>query len=133
MSPLSASLTIDWTTGECFLVAKDGTRYSLSDYEAATRGAARGDAAAQATLRALDHSLRPDATACAEPVRSDDVVAHALADCPDCAAERAAAGDAAHARTAGDRESLAWTAGLDPPLELLLTNPGGRRRTRGKR
>jgi hypothetical protein len=118
MSPLSASLTIDWTTGECFLVAKDGSRYSLSDYEAATHGAARGDATAQATLRALDHSLKPDAPACADPVHSHDVVAHALADCPDCAAER---------------DSLAWTAGLDPPLEVLLTNPGGRRRSRGRR
>lgn len=121
MSPLTASLTIDWTTGECFLVARDGRRYSLSEYEAATRGAARGDIDAQSTLRALDHSLKPDASACAEPVGSHDVVAHALADCPDCAAERAAT------------ESLAWTAGLDPPLEVLLTDPGGRRRPRGRR
>jgi len=119
MSPISASMTIDWITGECFLVAKDGRRYSLAQLEAAERAASSGDAEAAALLAALDHT--PEAATAAAPHKEmtpDDyrrITLQSVHDCPLCAEERA--------RTGKDPEALmSWTAGIDPPLEDLLAD-----------
>jgi len=64
--PLQATMTIDWKTGECFVVAKNGRRYSLAEVEAIERAASRGDRAAAAALAAIDHT--PGGTPSDQPV-----------------------------------------------------------------
>jgi len=111
-TPITYNIVTDRLTGQVMALGKNGRQYSLREVTRALEAAKRGDADAQATLEALDHT----------GMSMEEI----MADCPCCRAERE--------RTGGEPEPvLSWTAGIDPPIEELAREPNwwhGRRRKR---
>ena len=89
----------DRTTGKSSIIGRDGTTYSLDEYEEARRRARAGDAAAQAMLDNVDHTQAWADTSPEEQLRQ------MLHDCPECRA----------ALERGERPQI----GVPVPVEML--------------
>ncbi len=123
------SLDLDLATGAVVAVGTDGRRYRLEEVEAADRAARRGDAAAAATLRAVDHGVDADGAALA-PHGIRQRFEQIIHDCPDCQAALAR-GEVPITWTASDGTPPPFSApGWTAPVGPRPSNSHARRRAR---